>query len=70
MREYLRRLVEHLNFHGRFHVCAGIPLSKPLQNQGSASSEGSKNFGLPHKRGYDRLAAVSFKSDTTMTVAA
>ncbi len=41
-------------------ACTGHPLSKPLQNQGSATLGNPKNFSLPHTRGHDHLAAVSF----------
>lgn len=48
----------------------GASLSKPLQNQGSATLGNPKNFSLPHTRGHDHLAAVSFKSHTTSSTAA
>lgn len=51
-------------------ACTGHPLSKPLQNQGSATLGNPKNFSLPHTRGHDHLAAVSFKSHTTSSTAA
>lgn len=47
-------------------ACTGHPLSKPLQS----NIREPKKLRFAHKRGYDHLAAVSFKSDTTMTVAA
>lgn len=62
----LNEVRENRSLHSR----VGRPLSEPLQNQGSASSRGQNTFGLPYKRGYGRLAAVSFKPDTTMTAAA
>lgn len=70
VRGILRRLVEHLNVDGSVLACTGHPLSKPLQNQGSATLGNPKNFSLPHTRGHDHLAAVSFKSHTTSSTAA
>lgn len=55
---------------GSVLACTGHPLSKPLQNQGSATLGNPKNFSLPHTRGHDHLAAVSFKSHTTSSTAA
>ncbi len=56
-----------------FGECPRLYGASPIQTvakPGFGNIRESENFGLPHKRGYDRLATVSFKPHTTSPVAA